>query len=175
MSGRTPPGPFAWPPDVHKRSQDTIPTIFGCKKAILQKCLFSLKNKGFLRVGWPSCGVFFPLRPPPRAIWTGISSCDPWETPLPHSTKNKKKRVFCFFFSLLSFLCFLPSALEAARGPPRGRDGREKGWPPSGGLIWGPLAASFGVYFLFFLLSSLFALLSSLFSLSSWSCEASIP
>ena len=43
-----PPGLFQWPPDVHKRSQDTIPTIFGCKAAILQECLFSLrKTKGF--------------------------------------------------------------------------------------------------------------------------------
>ena len=41
--------------------------------------------------------MFFALRPPPRAIWTGISSCDPWETPLPHSTKNKKKQVLGFF------------------------------------------------------------------------------
>merc|ERR1712078_809852 len=102
--------------------------------------------------------------------------------------EKQKKRDFSFFFSLLSFLCSLPSALEAARGPIRGRDGREKGWPPFGGLIWGPLAASFGVSFLFFLLSSLFSplsslfallsslfsLLSSLFSLSTWSCEASI-
>ena len=83
----------------------------------------------------------------------------------PSALNEKKKLVFSFVFSLLSFLCSLPSALEAARGPPRGRDGREKGRPPPGGLIWGPLAASFGVSFLFFLLSSLFALLSSLFSL----------
>ena len=92
-------------------------------------------------------------------------------TPSALNEKQKKKRVFSFFFSLLSFLCSLPSALEAARGPPRGRDGREKGRPPSGGLIWGPLAASFGVSFLFFLLSSLFALLSSLFSLLSSPCR----
>ena len=157
MSGVTSRGPFEWPQDV-----------FGCKRAFFRKCLFSLRKIEVLegRVA---------LGPPPRAIWTGLRSCYHWETPLPHSTKNQKIRVFCFFFSLLPFICYLPSALEAARGPPRGRDGREKGWPPSGGLIWGPLAASFGVSFLFFLLSSLFALLSSLFSLSSWSCEASIP
>ena len=157
MSGVTSRGPFEWPQDV-----------FGCKRAFFRKCLFSLRKIEVLegRVA---------LRPPPRAIWTGLRSCYPWETPLPHSTKNKKKHVLSCFFSLLSFLCSLPSALEAARGPPRGRDGREKGRPPPGGLIWGPLAASFGVSFLFFLLSSLFALLSSLFSLSSWSCEASIP
>ena len=41
VRGVPPPGLFQWPPDVHKRSQDTIPTIFGCKRTILQKCLFS--------------------------------------------------------------------------------------------------------------------------------------
>ena len=154
-------GPQTSTRGLKTRSQPSL----DAKERFCKNACFPSENKRFLRVGWPSCGVFFPLRPPPRAIWTGISSRDPWETPLPHSTKNKKKRVFSFFFSLLSFLCSLPSALEAARGPTRGRDGREKGWPPSGGLIWGPLAASFGVSFLFFLLSSLFALLSSLFSL----------
>ena len=83
----------------------------------------------------------------------------------PSALNGKQKKMISLFFSLLSFLCSLPSALEAARGPTRGRDGREKGWPPSGGLMWGPLAASFGVSFLFHLLSSLLALLSSLFSL----------
>ena len=41
VRGVPPPGLFEWPPDVHKRSQDTTPTIFGCKRAMLQKCLFS--------------------------------------------------------------------------------------------------------------------------------------
>ena len=142
-------GPFEWPQDV-----------FGCKRAFFRKCLFSLRK----------IEVFegrVALRPPPRAIWTDVRSCYPWETPLPHSTKNKKKHVLSCLFSLLSFLCSLPSALEAARGPTRGRHGQEKGWPPSGGLIWGPLAASFGVSSLFFLLSSLFSPLSSLFALRS--------
>ena len=134
-----------------------LKTSSDAKKRLFRKCRFSYKKTNTFegRVA---------LKPPPRAIWTGLRSCYPWETPLPHSTKNKKMS-FSFFFYLLSFLCSLPSALEAGRGPTRGRDGREKGWPPSGGLIWGPLAASFGVSFLFFLVSSLFALLSSLFSL----------
>ena len=34
---------------------------------------------------------FVALRPPPRAIWTDVRSCYPWETPPPHPTKNKKK------------------------------------------------------------------------------------
>ena len=50
-------------------------------------------------------------------------------------------------------------------GPNPGRHGVEKGWSPSGGLIWGPLAASWGLSSVFCLLSSLFSLLSSLFSL----------
>ena len=71
-------------------------------------------------------------------------------------------------FSLLSSLFSLLSSLgprsrnEAARGPNPGRHGVEKGWPPSGGLIWGPLAASVALSSVFSLLSSLSSLLSSL-------------
>ena len=106
---------------------------------------------------------FFALRPPPRAIWTGISSRDPWGTPLPQSTKNKKKRVFLFFllsslFSLLSSLC--PRSRQ--RSPQRA------GWPRKGSAPpWRPHLGTFGGLFWGFvsLLSFLFALRSSLFSL----------
>ena len=39
-----PLAPSEWPQDVQKKPQDTTPTIFGCKRAILQKCLFSLRK-----------------------------------------------------------------------------------------------------------------------------------
>ena len=111
MSGPTAPGLFEWPQDVHKRSQDTIPTIFGCKRAILQKPMFSWGKPGVcdgrvakLRNEHPP---FFALRPPPRAIWTDVRSSYPWETPLPHSTKKPTKCVFWFFCFLLSVLCSL--------------------------------------------------------------------
>ena len=44
-----------------------------------------------------------------------------------------------------------------------GQYGVEKGWSPSGGLIWGPRAASWGLSSVFSLLSSLSSLRSSLF------------
>ena len=83
------------------------------------------------------------------------------------SALHEKQEKTCSLLSLLSFLCSPPSALEAARGPTTGRHGQEKGWPPSGGLIWGPLAASWGLSSVFSLVSSLLSLLSSLFSLLS--------
>ena len=49
------------------------------------------------------------------------------------------------------------------RGPNPRRYGVEKGWSPSGGLIWGPRAASWGLSSVFSLLSSLSSLRSSLF------------
>ena len=107
------------------------------------------------------------LKPPPRAIWTDVRSCYPWETPPPHPTKNKKNigNINCVFLSRGEVPKWSPT--EAARGPTRGRHGLEKGWPPSGGLIWGPLAASWGLSSVFSLVSSLLSLLSSLFSLLS--------
>ena len=42
-----PLAPSEWPQDVQKRFQDTIPTIFGCKKVVFQKCLFSSGNPKF--------------------------------------------------------------------------------------------------------------------------------
>ena len=56
-----PLAPSEWPQDAQKRFQDTIPTIFGCKRAVFQKCLFSYGNPRFLRVGWPSCAVNIPF------------------------------------------------------------------------------------------------------------------
>ena len=63
-----------WPQDVQKRSQRTIPTISGCKRAVFEKCLFSLGQTSICEDRWaklrsehpPFCG----LKPPPRAIWT---------------------------------------------------------------------------------------------------------
>ena len=96
----------------------------------------------------------------------------------PSALNEKQKNcVFFFFFSLLSFLCSLPSALEAARGPSGGGVAEKRVGPPlaaSFGDLWRPLLGSLLSSF-FSLRSSLFSLLSSLFSLSSWSSEASIP
>ena len=89
------------------------------------------------------------FKPPLRAIWADLRSCYPWEIPLPHSTTNKKNHILSFIFSLLSFLCSLPSALEAARGPSTRRHGQEKGWPLSGGFIWAHLAVPCGDEFIF--------------------------
>ena len=74
MSGPTAPGPFEWLQDVQRRPQETIPTICGCKRAIFEKCLFSLGKTSICEGRWaklrsehpPFCG----LKPPPRAIWT---------------------------------------------------------------------------------------------------------
>ena len=122
----------------------------------LLSSLFALRSSLFSWSSWPgeACipSVEPPARPPPRAIWTDVRPCYPWETPLPHSTKNNKKHFLSFLFSLLSFLCSLPSALEAARGPSTRRHGQEKGWPPSGGFILGHLAASWGLYSVFSLM-----------------------
>ena len=85
-----PPWPFPVAPRRPQEVSRHDPNHLWMQKSDFAKMLvFPQENKGFLRVGWPSCAVFFALRPPPRAIWTGISSCDPWETPLPYSTKNK--------------------------------------------------------------------------------------
>ena len=98
MSGVTSRGPFEWPQDV-----------FGCKRAFFRKCLFSLRKIAVLegRVA---------LGPPPRAISTGLRSCYPWETPLPHSTQKSKNVFFDFLlsslFSLLSSF-FKPSSSAA--------------------------------------------------------------
>ena len=92
-------------------------------------------------------------RPPPRAIWTGLRSCNPWEKPLPHSTKNKKN-----MFSLVSSLFSLFSALfPLPSKPPE--------VPPGGGMAQ-TLSVSQVLLFktrTFYLLSSLFSLLSALF------------
>ena len=149
----------------------TIPTILGCKRTFFQKGRFSLWKMEVFEVRVAKLPSehppFVALRPPPRAIWTDVRSCYPWETLPPHPTKKKKNigNINCVFLSRGEVPKWSPT--EAARGPTRGRHGIEKGWPPSGGLIWGHLAASFGVSSFFFLLSSLFSLLSSLFSLLS--------
>ena len=71
-----------------------IPTIFGCKKAVWQKCLFYYKKicmfEGRVAKLAREHPPFVALKPPPRAIWTDVRSCYPWETPPPHPTKNKK-------------------------------------------------------------------------------------
>ena len=140
MSGPTSRGPLEWPQDV-----------FGCKRAFLRKCLFSSRKIEVLegRVA---------LRPPPRAIWTGLRSCYPWETPLPHSTKNKKN-VFSVFYSLFSlFSALFPLPSKPPEVPPEGGMAEKRVGPP--------LAASFGdlgrpllgsIFYCFFSLVSLFS------------------
>ena len=107
---------------------------------------------------------FFALRPPPRAIWTGKSSRNPWETLLPHSTQNPPQKCFLIFLLSSLFLCSLPSALEAAMPP------RCAANPVSQLLLFKKphLGISGGLFCdLFSLLSSRFSLRSSLFSLLS--------
>ena len=122
---------------------------------------------------------FVALRPPPRAIWTDVRSCYPWETPPPHPTKNKKNigNINWVFLSRGEVPKWSPN--EAARGPTRGRYGIEKGWPlwwdlwrPHLGTSGGLLGSVFCLLScLFSSLSSLFALLSPLFSLLSSPCR----
>ena len=147
-----------------------LKTSSDAKKRLFRKCRFSYRKTTTFegRV---------VLKPPPRAIWTGLRSCYPWETPLPHSTKNKKQIVFLFssIFCLFSALFPLPS--KPAEVPRGGGMAEKRVGPPlaaSFGDLWRPLLGSLFSSFLS-LRSSLFSLLSSLFSLSSWSCEASIP
>ena len=70
-------------------------------------------------------------------------------------------------FSLLSFLCSLPSSLFGAEPFPPLPAPLGTSFGTSRGLIWGSLAAFFGISSLFSLLSSRFSLRSSLFSLLS--------
>ena len=175
---QSPPWPFRVAPRRPQEVSRHDPNHLWMQKSdFCKNACFPEENNGFLRVGWPSCAVFFALRPPPRAIWTGISSCDPWETPLPHSTKNKKN-VFSLFSSLFSlFSALFPLPSKPPEVPPGGGMAEKRVGPPlaaSFGDLWRPLLGSLFSSF-FSLRSSLFSLLSSLFSLSSWSCEASIP
>ena len=90
-----PPWPFPVAPRRPQEVSRHDPNHLWMQKSDFAKMLVFLKeNKGFLRVGWPRTSPFFALRPPPRAIRTGISSRNPWETPPPHSTKISKKQVF---------------------------------------------------------------------------------
>ena len=151
-------GPQTSTRGLKTRSQPSL----DAKERFCKNACFPQENKRFLRVGWPSCGVFFPLRPPPRAIWTGISSRDPWETPLPHSTKNKKN-VFSLFSSLFSlFSALFPLPSKPPEVPSEGGMAEKRVAP-----LWRPHLGTFGGLFwgLFSFLSFLFALRSSLFSL----------
>ena len=90
-----PPWPFPVAPRRPQEVSRHDPNHLWMQKSDFAKMLvFPQENKGFLRVGWPRTSPFFALRPPPRAIRTGISLRNPWETPLPHSTQNNKKCVF---------------------------------------------------------------------------------
>ena len=175
MSGPTPPGPFEWPEDVQRKPQETISTIFGCKRALFQKCLFSFKLievfEGQVAKLPNEHPPFVALRPPPRAIWTDLRSCYPWGTPPPpppSPTKNKKnlrKHQLCVF--------------GPWRGPqmiPKGsrqRSHQRAVWHRKGlAPLVGPLVASLGDFgrpLGVCILSSLFSLLSPLFSLLSTS------
>ena len=117
MRGRTPrfspkplrSGPKTSTRGLKRRSQPSL----DAKERFCKNACFPSGNQGFLRVGWPP---FVALRPPLRAIWTGVRSRYPWETPPRRhldSTGNAK--------------VFLGSTLWEALGPRS----------PSGGLIWG--------------------------------------
>ena len=173
MRGVPPSGLYQWPPDVHKRSQDTTPTIFGCKRAIVQKCLFSLGKQGFVE------GRVAKLRNVFRSEAATASHLDGnkltrslGNTP---SALNEKQKKTCFLLFLLSSLFSLLSSLCPRS---RQRSPQRAGWPRKGSApLWRPHLGTFGGLFwgVFSFFFFLFALLSSLFSLSSWSCEASIP
>ena len=79
-------GPQTSTRGLKTRSQPSL----DAKERFCKNACFPEENKGFLRVGWPRTSPFFALRPPPRAIWTGISSRNPWETPLrtPRTSKG---------------------------------------------------------------------------------------
>ena len=143
-----------WPRDVQKRYPNHLRMQ---KNAFPKKLVFLWKSQVF-SLGIPVEILLFRSEAATASHLDSQIQSHSWVTPLPHSSRNKKTG-FCFFlsflFSLLSFLCSLLSALEAARGPSTRRHGQEKGWPLSGGLIWGPLAGSCRVSSLFFLLSSL--------------------
>ena len=76
--------PSEWPQDVHQRSQDTIPTIFGCKRAVFEKCLLSSGQTSIFDWRWAKLRsehpLFCGLKPPPRAIWTRVTKRYPWAT-----------------------------------------------------------------------------------------------
>ena len=79
-----PLAPSEWPQDVHKRSQDTISAIFGCKRAAFDKCLFALSKTSIFDGRWAKLRsehpLFCGLKPPPRAIWTRVKKRYPWAT-----------------------------------------------------------------------------------------------
>ena len=173
-----------WPQDVQKRFQDTTPTIFGCTRAVFQKCLFSIRNaRFFLRnsSGNPNLSVCGRHREP-----SGLKNPKRSLGNTPSALHEKQQKSI---FSLFSALFFLFSALfSLPLRPPEvqspGGMAKKRVGPPlaaSFGDLWRPLwvcllSSLLSLLFsLFSLRSSLSSLLSSLFSLSSWSCEASIP
>ena len=98
--------------------------------------ILKTKKKMCLMVRSPRCPMNIPpfvaLRPPPRATWTNVRSCYPWEAPSPQPTKHKKNfgNINWVFLSRGEVPKWSP--IEAARGPTRGRHGTEKGWPLGG-------------------------------------------
>ena len=93
-----------------KTSRRGTPTIFGCKRTVFQKSLFSLRKSKVFSLGIP---VKIPLFRSEAATASHLDSkiqSDPWVTPLPHFTKNSKNPFSLFsllssLFSLLSSLC----------------------------------------------------------------------
>ena len=109
MRAVPPPGLFEWPPDVHKRSQDTIPTIFGCKRAILQKCLFSWRKQRVFEGRVAKLRSVFPSEAATASHLDGNKlTRSLGNTP---SALNEKQKKTCFLFFLLSSLFSLLSSL----------------------------------------------------------------
>ena len=158
---------FEWRPD--RCTHFPRPLRVASRRLRMQKSVFSK-----MLVPLRNIEVFagrVALRPPPRAIWTDVRSCYPWETPPPHPTKNKKKRRK---HQLGVFEPWRGTEPFASPPRPRTRLGPHEAQRPLGtsfgtscGLIWGPLAASLGLSSLFSFLYSVFSPLSSLFSLFS--------
>ena len=107
-----PLAPLGWPQDVQKR----YPNHLWMQKSGVPKKLVVLRKSKVFSSGIP---VKIPLFRSEAATASHLDSkiqSDPWVTPLPHSTKNKKKHVFVFFF-LPSSAPTLFSDIPPAQGP----------------------------------------------------------
>ena len=167
MRAVPPPGLFEWPPDVHKRSQDTTPTIFGCKRAILQKCLFSL---GKQRVFEGRVAKNIPLFRSEAATASHLDgnklTRSLGNTP---SALNEKTKKTCFLIFLLSSLFSLLSSLlsrSRQKSPREGGRAETRFWSRRAvsfgdlwRLFWGCFSVVFSVWSLSSLSSSCFCLL----------------
>ena len=145
MSGPTAPGPFEWLQDVQRRPQETIPTIFGCKRAFFEKCRFSCKKtkvfEGRVAKLPGEHPPFVALRPPPRAIWTDVRSSYPWATlpPAPHEQKKT------FGNSLWDFVSRGEGPHPFFTIPPSDAVWAPRGQEASRGLFWNLFRPHLGI------------------------------